>query len=305
MKNAGISIICCILSLVIAVLITVPKNKEENNLNIKKEISVLLTNENKIVKMDINQYVLCVLRGEMPADFEEQALMAQAVAIRTYIAKKMNFVNDKHPEACVCTDYAHCMAYVDENDARKNWGNKFEEYNKKLNKAVNETKILIMTYKGEPISAVFHAISSGKTENSNDVWSGGEVPYLKSVDSIEDTNVEGYLSETKVSLNEFYNKLGIENIGDIEYEHTEGGSVKNIIIGNEKFKGTEIRTLFNLRSANFTIKFEDEVVVFKVKGYGHGVGLSQRGANECAKNGMNYIDILKKYYKGIEIVNIE
>lgn len=296
MKNAGISVLCCILALLLMLFAFLPKNNNKVKLNIK----VLNTKTDAITEMNIEEYVLNVLRGEMPADFEIEALKAQAVAIRTYAIKKRGSNIDVHKGADVCDDYKHCMAYVDEKTAKANWKDNFGANNQKLKKAVYETEGKIMKYDGEPITAVFHAISSGKTENSNEVWNGEKLPYLSSVDSSVDTEVDGYMTEVEVPITEYEKKTGTS--GDkLSYEYTEGGAVKKFITDDREFTGSEIRAMFGLRSASFAAEKKEGKFVFKVKGYGHGVGMSQRGANEYAKQGMKYDAILKKYYSGVTI----
>ncbi len=305
MKNAGISILCCILMLFASVTLKILfiEYRNDDYLNSETEnIKVYLTDNNEYINMNLEDYVLCVLRGEMPSDFELEALKAQAVAIRTYTIKKIGANNEVHPESPVCNNFEHCMAFVDEDKAKLNWGNNFTKNNEKLIKAVYDTKGEIITYNNEPITAVFHAISSGKTENSNEVWQGPEIPYLKSVESLVDIGVTGYNSSVKVPKKEFLKKLDIKYFSDILYTYTDGGSVKTIKIAEKEFKGYEIRKVFGLRSNNFSIQLNDEMVTFNVKGYGHGVGMSQRGANEYAKQGLTYDEILKKYYTDIKII---
>ena len=297
LKNAGFCILSCILLSILipfAVVLFKPKPPETEVLTIKVE------DEGKVYEMDFEEYVLCVLRKEVPASYEREALKAQAVAIRSYALRKIK--SGAHENADVCTSFAHCMAYLSHQGAKEKWGDKFEEINNKYEKAVKETKNQVLEYGGEVANTVFFAISSGRTENAFDVW-GGNVPYLVSVDSSEDINSNGFESNVEVSENEFKEKLGIEKISVGSIERGEGGGVKNICISGKIFKGSEIRMLFSLRSANFEIETGDNIV-FKVKGYGHGVGMSQNGANECAKKGMKYEEILCKYYTGTNLVDL-
>ena len=255
------------------------------------------------------EYLTGVVCAEMPAQFHTEALKAQAVAARTYFWQKGQC--SKHPDAHICTDSSHCQAYKSCEKLKNQWGNDYEKYYNKIAQAVKDTGNEIIVYKGEPISAVFHSTSSGKTENSSDVW-GGDKPYLKSVESTEDELSPKYSSSVTVSLDEFKDKIksaqnnvdfGKELLSDIRF--TEGGAVEKIKIGGVDFKGVQIRTLFSLASANFDIDIIGDDVVFDVRGYGHGVGMSQYGANFMAEKGKGYKDILKKYYTDVDIVSAD
>lgn len=269
------------------------------------EINIFDTSSNKIFTMKTEEYITCVVAAEMPADFHSEALKAQAVAARTYLIKKGSCSNNA--QADICTDSSHCQAFSDVEQLKEKWGKDFKQYYNKISTAVYDTAGEIITYEGEPISAVFHSTSSGRTESSSDVW-GSSRPYLQSVESSADEKSPKYASSKTVSLEEFKNIIKQENsdanfdlslISDVKT--TEGGAVSTIKIGGVEFKGTKIRELFNLRSANFTIDVIDNDVVFDVRGYGHGVGMSQYGADFMAKSGSDYTQILKKYYQGVKI----
>lgn len=278
-------------------------------------IKVLLHQEDKIVNMGIEEYMKGVLAAEMPAEFELEALKAQAVAARTYVygrvIKLYGPKDDSHKGADVCTNPAHCLAWKSKNSAMKSWSIFTASRNwDKISRAVIETKGIILTYEGKVINALFHSNSGGRTENNEDVWEGASVPYLRSVESIEEDS-PAYRNVVTLTIDDFieileakYPEAEIEN-GDIMsqitvLEYTEGGRVKNIQIGNVIMKGTEFRTLFGLKSANFSIETSDDMLIIKTIGYGHGVGMSQWGANYLAKMGWNYNEILMHYYKGIE-----
>ena len=271
------------------------------------EINVFDTSSNKVITMKTEEYITCVVAAEMPADFESEALKAQAVAARTYLAQKGSCANNA--EADICTDSSHCQAFASIEQLKERWGADFKKYYNKISAAVYDTAGEIITYSGEPISAVFHSTSSGRTESSADVW-GSSRPYLQSVESSVDEKSPKYASSKTVSLDEFKNTIKSENenvdftlpmISDVKV--TDGGAISTIKIGGVEFKGTKIRELFDLRSANFTIDVIDNDVIFDVRGYGHGVGMSQYGANFMAKNGSSYIQILKKYYQGVKITD--
>lgn len=275
-----------------------------------KAPSVKVKLKDSIETMDIEEYLVGVVAAEMPPSFETEALKAQAVAARTYILSKQGKKDEKHPDADVCVDSAHCKAYCSENEAYERWGNDWQNiYREKIKKAVSETRGEIVTYNNEPIIAVFHSTSTGKTENSEDVWQT-ETPYLKSVESPGEELSPRYKSEVEISTDEFRRKISsLDPKADFsrgtdkwisDYIYTEGGAVKTVKIGGCVFEGTDIRNAFGLRSALFDIKV-GENIIFKVTGNGHGVGMSQYGANYAAAQGSNYKEILKKYYTDTEI----
>jgi stage II sporulation protein D len=274
---------------------------------------IKLLNNGKIEDIEIEKYIVGVVAAEMPASFETEALKAQAVAARTYTERKSEFTNDVHPDAAVCADPGHCKAYISHNDMETKLGADWmRDFYPKVVSVVTSTLGEIITYNNEPISAVFHSTSSGITENAKDVW-GGDVPYLTSVKSEGEEESPRYLTETSFSLDEFKNKInsGANGAEKADFGKSpdkwisnvtknESGSTHTVTIGGAEFSGTDIRTLLNLRSTNFDISITDKVYI-KTKGNGHGVGMSQYGANYMAKQGYGYKDILKKYYTGVEI----
>ena len=285
--------------------------KERSNDNVSSEarfIKLYKAKEDKVITIDSEEYVLGALMAEMPAEFEVEALKAQSVAIRTYLYDKLDSPNkiQDHKGAVICDDSTHCQAYSSYDDMKKKWDKNASLYYKKCKKAVLDTQGEIAFYKGEPINAVFHAYSHGKTENAEDVW-GTKVDYLISVDSPGDLELPKLKSELEISVVDFKDIMQREYgcvfeekvIGDISL--TQGGAVDKIFIGNKHIKGTDIRKTFGLKSASFSTQVIDNIVKFDVKGYGHGVGMSQYGANYYAKQGMKYDEILKKYYTGIII----
>ena len=201
------------------------------------------------------------------------------------------------------------QGFLSEVDQKEKWGDSFETYHSKIAKCVDEVINQTLQYNGECINAAFHAISNGKTENCKDVW-GGSFPYLTSVTSIGDKLSPAYESQVTVTEKEFKEKLKEHNIefnSDAKkwienITNTETGMVKNIQICGKTLKGTEFRTIFSLKSSTFTYKYEDGKFIFTVNGYGHGVGMSQYGANYMAQQGFTYKEILGHYYQGAEIV---
>ena len=218
----------------------------------------------------------------MPAEYHLEALKAQAVAARSYILKKTKTASDIHPDAAVCTNPDHCKASIDEEMAKSRWkDDKKDEYWEKLREAVYSTKGEYMVYEDEVVEAFFFARSGGRTENSEDVWNDAR-PYLKSVESKEDISHPEFLSTA-----EFLNKAARE-ILSAEHSEIKKGNQKIHIGKITKTEGGNIR--------------EIDTYIFSVKGYGHGVGMSQFGANCMAKNGKNYTEILSHYYTNIQIV---
>ena len=275
-------------------------------------ISVYVTSEDKVVEMSKSQYLKEVVSAEMPADFHIEALKAQAVAARSYLTSRMNAYKQsekpkEHKGADICTDPTHCKAWISQEKRMESWGDSAKSNWDKISRAVDETSGQIITYNNEVISAVFHSTSSGRTENSKDVW-GGDRPYLVSVESPGDLYSPKYKSEKSISVEEFKKTISnnIENVdfnkelvGEIE--RSEAGGIITISVGGVEIKGSKLRTLFDLRSTNINVTVTGDTVNFDVTGYGHGVGMSQYGANYLANQGTNYIDILKTYYQGVEI----
>ena len=296
---------------------TVPPVKKTPAIS-AKEVSVYFKDEDKVITVDLEEYLCGVVAAEMPAHFPLEALKAQAVASRSYVLDKMVSGGNKieaHKGADICTDSAHCKAWISKEDRFKNWSetDRFKNWNK-ITSAVSETAGEYMTYDGEPITAVFYAISSGTTERAEDVW-GSDVPYLQNSDSSLDTNAPGYKSEKVYTKNEFLNKITAE-FPDIVLTNdpsgwycaetrSSGGAVLSCRIGNKNLKGTDVRRIFSLRSHNYTLSYKNGKFVFDVVGYGHGVGMSQWGAKFYADEGKNYRDILRIYYTGISFAGPE
>ncbi len=281
-------------------------------------ISVYFANENKVKEIELEEYLAGVLAGEMPPTNHSEALKAQAVAARSYILSKVadysdGNIADSHNGAMVCTDYKHCKAWKSIDEIKPTWDERFaDDYETKIRYAINDTSGEYMIYDNKVVKAYFYAISSGRTENVAEVW-GTSLPYLKSVVSREDVGSFGYESMSTYPKDLFLQKLRTV-YGDIQIDdtanmvgrvnRTEGGSVSVIEIGGKEFKGDKIRELFDLRSANFELSADGDKITFRVLGYGHGVGMSQNGANVMANEGKSYIEILKHYYTGVSIVNL-
>lgn len=271
-------------------------------------VSVYVNSDDEVKEMEVNQYIKCVVAAEMPVSFEIEALKAQAVAARTYLAAHMQTeAPQQHRGAPVCSDSAHCQAFISEENRRESWGASGDVNWDKISRAVEETDGLIMTFNKKPISAVFHSTSSGKTERAADVW-GEDIPYLQSVQSEGDIYSPKYSGEVRISAEDF-KKISEENIKDLDWSkglygnivRSESGGIISLDIGGKNIKGTEFRKIFDLNSTNAEIEENGGNVKMFIKGYGHGVGMSQYGADYLAKQGKSFEKILKNYYTGIKV----
>ena len=275
----------------------------KNNTSVKKEVDnniyINLNRGGKVVKIELEEYLIGVVGAEMPAAFHIEALKSQAVISRTYALKARS-------KGKTLSDNESTQSYKSNDQLKKIWGSNYNTYYNKIKKAVNETKGMYLTYKGNYIEAVYHSTSNGKTESSINVW-GNTYPYLISVDSKYDNLNSSFSKTKKISYDEVSKKLGFSINQETEFKiisKTSGNRVNKINIGEKTFTGVKLRNLLGLRSADFDIKKEENGVVFTTRGYGHGVGLSQYGANGYAKNGLNYQKILLHYYPGVSLKHL-
>jgi stage II sporulation protein D len=288
---------------------------KKGSVAIPEYISVYRHVSGKTESIPFEDYVKGVVAGEMPASFEMEALKAQAVAARTYaMSKVLRGGNPDHPSAPVCDD-THCQVYRSPGELAEI---KSAEWMAtgwlKIGEAVDSTKGQLMYYQGALVEQpLFHSSSGGKTENSEDVFVSA-LPYLRSVDSPYETAAPHQHEQVEVALSEFRQKIkafsgkdpGSIGSGSVSVlERSAGGRVASIKVGNVTLKGREIRDIFGLRSANFTASVQGGAVLFTTEGYGHGVGMSQYGANGMAQAGYKYADILTHYYTGVEVYTSE
>lgn len=253
----------------------------------------------EILHLELEDYIIGVVAAEMPAEFAEEALKAQAIIARTYALKYLE--KDR-----TLSDTEATQSYKDENELRKMWGDKYDYYISKIAKCASATEGLVLKYRGQYIECVYHSTSNGRTENAQNVW-GNYFPYLTSVDSPYDTSNKNFSFETFYSYDEISQKLSIavDNMTDFAIlERTDGNRVKTVSIGETIFGGVRFRSLLGLRSADFEFIKTTEGVVIKTRGYGHGVGMSQYGANGMAKAGFNASEILTHYYQGVLLTHI-
>jgi stage II sporulation protein D len=264
-----------------------------------------------VEEMDLGTYLVGVVRAEMPASFETEALKAQAVAARTYTIYKIQTGGNHGDTADICTDSTCCQAYIGEEQARANWGVNADAYEKKIEEAVSSTDGQAILYGGAPVLAVFHSSSAGLTRAAGEVWVN-DLPYLQAVESPEagDT-IPNYYSRVEFTPAEFRERFlascpAADLSGDMsgwlrDAVTDSAGSVETVTVGGVTVKGTQVRSVLGLRSACFTWEVEDGKLVFFVTGYGHGVGMSQYGANAMAAGGADYQEILTHYYTGVTV----
>ena len=291
----------------LVVLLTSYKQEDVNKNNetvdeiketIKKDTQkVDIVYKDEEMNLDIEDYVVGVVACEMPASFDIEALKAMAVAARTFALYKIS-TNKNYKLSTTTKD----QCYISKNQMKKNWKDNYEKNYNKILKAVNETSNEYLTYKDKVIISFYFSISNGYTENCENVFSQ-KLDYLKSVDSSWDKDYLYKEKTIKIDENVFLKKLGISSnkVSSIKIDRSSTGRINKIIINNKSFKGTTFRKLLSLRSTDVEIKVDNGKVIINTKGYGHGVGMSQYGANSMAKKGYKYDEILKYYYTGVEI----
>ncbi len=279
-----------------------------------RDVTLTIQDGDTTEQMTLERYLTGVVRGEMPAAFEMEALRAQAAAERSYVYYQLAAGRkDAHPDADFCTDHTCCSAYLSETAAREKWGGDFAPWNTRVEQAVSDTDGQVVLYNGRPILAVFHSSSAGRTAAAGDVWSG-DLPYLVSVDSPEgEETVPNYYSavtftaaEAKEKLLAAHPELKLSGTPDRWFgaaAENGSGRVETVSVGGTDIEGTELRRIFGLRSACFTVAADSESVTFRVTGYGHGVGMSQYGANQLAREGKTWQEILEWYYTGATVGN--
>ncbi|MBB6216355.1 stage II sporulation protein D [Anaerosolibacter carboniphilus] len=300
--------------------VSTPEIEKEQIVENSQMVRVYMHKTQKIVEMDLEEYIKGVISGEMPASFEMEALKAQAVAARSYAVSRILKFKDggqpAHPGAELCDD-VHCQVWLSKDQLRevkpKYW---MRDYWPKIEEAVEETQGLILTYQGEPIGEpLFHSSSGGRTENSEDVFASA-VPYLRSVESPYEENTPHYAEVQVISIPTFIAKFKSKyNDSDINasnlktaikiMERSTGGRILKMQVGNKAVTGREIRELLGLRSANFKMTIDNKNIEITTFGNGHGVGMSQYGANGMALNGYNFEEILKHYYVGTEVMKMK
>ena len=271
----------------------------------------LLLEDGSVEKLTLADYLWGVVAAEMPASFELEALKAQAVAARTYWASQSG--TSKHTGADICEDSGCCQAYISREAAQENWADRAEDYTLHIAQAVAQTDGLCVSYEGKPIQALFFSSAPGSTVDAQTVW-GRAVPYLVSVDSPEGDEVPNYRSELTVTTGQF-RALVREQFPDADltgpvsgwlsdFVWEPSGTVNTVKVGGITVTGAQVRKLLGLRSSCFGVSVSGDEMTFHVTGYGHGVGMSQHGANAMARQGKSFSDILTWYYTGAQVTEL-
>lgn len=287
-----------------------------NNTETNNEFILLDKSNGKLIKLSEFDYVCGAVASEMPASYGDEALKAQAIASYTN-AYRLRAIQLQNPDPDLKGAHLDCdtsknYGYLSWDKAKERWGDNYETYKSKIEAAVKAVENKLLTYNGEAILAAYHAISNGKTEKSSLYW-GTDLPYLQPVDSAYDKEAENYQTSISITKDELENALSeqfpsIKITGDpsswiTNLQLTDSGSVIDAQICNNTITGAQLRTLLNLRSACFTIEPQDDCIKLIVKGYGHGIGMSQYGAGRMAADGKTWEEIVKHYYTGIEITD--
>ncbi len=295
-----------------------PDKIEKTNITEPELIKVFNSKTNEVIVIEPEEYLKGVVASEMPADFNIEALKAQSVTARTYLLYRLKKYPEGHPDhmgAPVCSGI-HCQVWASKDDLiashEDGW---YEEYWAKIEEAVNSTSGQILTYEGKIIEPLFHSTSGGRTENSEDVFSTA-VPYLRSVESPYESEAPKLHDSVNMTVDEFIRKIKsvYENL-DISPDNldekiqlgevSEGGKIKTIYVDNTEITGREMRSLFNLNSTDFNFIQSGNEIEIVTNGYGHGVGMSQWGADGMADKGFDYKEILKHYFTDIKIVSMK
>lgn len=281
-----------------SMLIEPPNDQEETNKaneeKQKMDVSVSVFRQDSEVQLPLEEYLLGVVASEMPVSFELEALKAQAIAARTFVAAREFYVDDTTAS----------QVYKSDDELKAQWGENYPSYIEKIKKAVDETHGKILTYQGEPITAAFFSSSNGTTNNSQDYWLN-EVEYLKAVDSHWDNEVKENGKEITFSKADLASKLGFTSIDNISViENYENGYVKNVQVNQQVLTGRKVREMLSLPSSSFTIALDGDSVIFYSLGSGHGIGMSQYGANGMALEGFTYDEILAHYYQNVKIEDL-
>ncbi len=303
MKNIILTIFLIIL--IPFLIVNIYSIENSNNFKIISNTIVRVKREssNTIDEVLFEDYIIGVVAGEMPASFEIEALKAQTIAARTYVLKKIEQNNNEEYDI---VDTVLNQVYLDIDDMKEKWGEDFEIYYNKIKEVVYETQGLYLEYDGQIIDALYFSTSSGYTENSEEIFVSA-LPYLRSVESSWDTISPVFSEEKSMSVNDFCLKLNLKYTDNLIIEvidQTSTGRVNQININNVTFSKEEIINTFSLRSSYFEITQVGSNIIINTKGYGHGVGMSQYGAQGMAQDGYTYDEILKHYYTGVEIKKI-
>ena len=279
-----------IVIIIIALMILSPRQSLLSQKYDDESVFVNVTVAGQVQRVLLDDYLLGVVAGEMPASFELEAIKAQVVASRTFVYSRLLSVDNT----------TNTQVYLNEEEMKKSWQDHYEDYKAKIEKAIEATRGEIMTYQSECISALFYSSSNGKSENVENYFAGSPKSYLVSVDSPWDEKYDSSFlrkkSFSRAELNQCFGNFVYRDM--IRYP---SGRVQSMVINGKNYTGRQVREKLQLASSDFTIEKEGDDFVFVTKGNGHGVGMSQYGAQGMAKEGYGYVDILKHYYQGIDI----
>ncbi len=298
-----ILLLTCMIIFIPYIIVNLFIKDEEIKFKYTSNMMVRVKQDDEIIKVPFEDYIVGVLAGEMPVSFELEALKAQAVAARSYVMKKMQANIDKEYDV---VDTVMNQVYLDDEHLQEVWKDDYTNNINKIKQAVLETFNEYLEYDGKVVDAMFFSTSVGYTENSEEVFTS-KVPYLRSVESTWDSISPVYEVNYTFSLEDFYNKLNLNYSETLNIElldTTSTGRVKKLKINGVTLEGNTVVTNLKLKSNHFTIKLDNNKIYITTKGYGHGVGMSQYGAQAMALNGYKYDEILKHYYQGVEIKKI-
>ncbi|UTR16967.1 stage II sporulation protein D [Salipaludibacillus sp. LMS25] len=284
---------------------------EDESLNLVtqfEQVAVFRSGTEMIENVPLEEYIVGVVASEMPASYEMEALKAQALTARTYLIRQLLEGGDLNlPDGADVTDTELHQVFQNEAELEEAWGGDFEWKISRIRQAVYETEGQVITFEGEPITATFFSTSNGYTENSEEYWEN-EIPYLRSVESPWDTESPRYKDEREFTIDEIEARLQVtihdDDLGKIS-SRTTGGRVAEVTIDGHTFSGREIREALELDSSDFTWDMIGGKVVIETRGWGHGVGMSQFGADGMAREGYSYEDIINYYYQGVTIEEAE
>ena len=280
------------------------KNYKEIELKYLSNIFVRVKRSSgNIERVPLEEYVVGVVAGEMPVSFELEALKAQSVASRSYVMRRLGG-NGNYD----VTDTVSNQVYLDDNELKEKWKDKYSQYISKVRQAVNETSMECLEYNGEIIDAMFFSTSNGYTEKASLVFNI-DLPYLQSVTSMWDSSTSSaFRSTKKISIDEFYSSLNLEYSNTLDFKVLRRSStnrILNLSINGKEFTGKEVYDKLGLKSMDFSLKQDGNNIIIDTVGYGHGVGMSQYGAEGMALEGYSYKDILSHYYVGTSIKKIK
>ena len=282
-------------------------------------LNIYVADLNETVKMKLEEYIKGVVAAEMPASFHLEALKAQTVVARTYTLHKSLLLGGtgcrQHTGVDLCTDSTCCQAWVDDQQALLKWKDEEADfYMDRVREAVNSTRGLILSYQSIPITSVYHSTCGGITEGAADVWSGGGAPYLQSVDCPFCQHSPHYKKESSIDLTAF--AAAFQNEKEVHPVLADGNtplmnvirksqSGRNLLVSigkpGQQYSGTEVRRILGLPSTYFQWRVQGNQIIFSTRGYGHGVGLCQYGADGMGKAGNTFTEILQHYYQGVEV----